>query len=436
MGHVGDMKENSVKESFVRELYRTLSHLYDPGVLRDSPLVQLFRIGQRANAMSALQRILTDAIEALKPEESVPPGTNAWRLYRILYYRYIEQFTQREVATDLALSVRQLRRQEKIAVQVLADYLWTRYELEGQAGPLGSPSPTDAEGEGRTSSANMVTPSREEELAWLEKTVPSEAADVRALLQGTLETVRPLAQTLDVGVTCSAPDDLPAVTVQVTTLRQALLHIVTTAARYVPDGHVELSAKVLPRRAGIQVRVLARCPAAPCMDEEGEENLEIARKLVRISGGSFEATGDTSAEAPFIASVILPTIEQVPVLVIDDNADTLKLLQRYLSGTRYRFAGTADPQKALALAERARPEIIVLDVMLPGVDGWELLGRLREHPQTCDVPIIVCTILPQEQLALTLGAAEFIRKPLSRAALLAALDRQIDRLLRELGQSS
>jgi CheY-like chemotaxis protein len=67
----------------------------------------------------------------------------------------------------------------------------------------------------------------------------------------------------------------------------------------------------------------------------------------------------------------------------------------------------------------------VLDVMLPGIDGWELLGRLREHPQTKDVPVVVCTILSQQQLALTLGATDFLRKPITRDAFLATLDRQI-----------
>jgi len=118
----------------------------------------------------------------------------------------------------------------------------------------------------------------------------------------------------------------------------------------------------------------------------------------------------------------LPPAEQAPVLAIDDNADTLKLYERYLSGSQYRLIGTPDPRQALSLAEQFDPAAILLDVMLPGMDGWELLGRLREHPLTAGVPVIVCTILPQEQLALALGAAAFIRKPVTREALLAVLD--------------
>ena len=114
------------------------------------------------------------------------------------------------------------------------------------------------------------------------------------------------------------------------------------------------------------------------------------------------------------------------VLMIDDNADALQLLQRYLSNSRYHFVGTQDPQRGLAMAEEQAPQIIVLDVMMPERDGWTVLGQLREHPKTHDIPVIVCSILSQEQLALTLGAAQFLRKPVTRQALLSALDHQIE----------
>ena len=80
------------------------------------------------------------------------------------------------------------------------------------------------------------------------------------------------------------------------------------------------------------------------------------------------------------------------------------------------------------MAEESLPDIILLDVMLQDLDGWELLGRFRAHPQLGDRPVIVCTILPQRDLALSLGAAGFLSKPLSQRQLLSALDAQVDRL--------
>jgi CheY-like chemotaxis protein len=115
----------------------------------------------------------------------------------------------------------------------------------------------------------------------------------------------------------------------------------------------------------------------------------------------------------------------LPVLVVDDNADVLQLLQRYSAGTRYRLIGTRDPEQVLSLTEKFSPQVIILDVMMPQVDGWRVLGRLRQHPRTSHIPIIVCTILAQEALALSLGASAFIRKPVTRQVFLAALDHQV-----------
>ncbi len=151
----------------------------------------------------------------------------------------------------------------------------------------------------------------------------------------------------------------------------------------------------------------------------------MARQLVTLSGGSLEVSASTRQSRPFVARLLFPATEQVGVLVIDDNVDTLQLLERYLAATRYRFVAAPDPQRALALAEELAPQVVVLDVMLPGIDGWELLGRLRAHPRTHAIPIIICTVLPQDQLALALGATAFIRKPVDRSAFLSALDRLV-----------
>ena len=72
------------------------------------------------------------------------------------------------------------------------------------------------------------------------------------------------------------------------------------------------------------------------------------------------------------------------------------------------------------------PLIIVLDVMMPGVDGWEVLGNLRQNPVTSSIPIVVCTILPQVEMARLLGASAFLSKPVTRHAFLAVLTQQTE----------
>lgn len=172
-------------------------------------------------------------------------------------------------------------------------------------------------------------------------------------------------------------------------------------------------------------------PAPASLPRNASQKLELAAQLIRLSGGSATITSGVGRDKAFSAVITLPAAEQVKVLVIDDNVDTLNLYHRYLSGSRYRFVGVSDPNQVLSEAERLAPEIIVLDVMLPGIDGWQLLGALREHPRTRDVPIVVCTIMPQEQLALALGADAFITKPVAQTAFLSALDEQVTAQVRE-----
>lgn len=413
-GHTQGAPGATDKATFGRELRVALRYLYDPATLSRSPLLILFGLKDEQDPLEALRRLLVEAIEALKPAPGTPSQANAWRLYQILYERYVEQFSQDEVAIHLAVGTRQLRRQESRARRVLADHLWAQYNLQDQKGDSLPPT------------ANLVTPSREQELEWLRRSYPTEHASVAEVIRPVLKAVAPLLEALGTTMACTLPEGLPRLVVQMTTLRQALSNVITAAVHSVPRGQVQVGAEASGREVVVEVRTLAGAPAAyprpgarsaPNLTQDDLDNLQLAQTMVGFSGGSLEVT-----TFPFGARVVLPAVREIGVLVVDDNADTLCLLERYLADTRYRFTGTADPEQVLALAVETAPQIIVIDVMLPGVDGWELLGRLREHPRTRGVPIVVCTILAQEQLALTLGASAFLRKPVGREAFLAVLN--------------
>ena len=133
----------------------------------------------------------------------------------------------------------------------------------------------------------------------------------------------------------------------------------------------------------------------------------MARELLSFSRGSLHHDAEPAGDQACQFRLTLPTDGQISVLAIDDNPDTLQLLQRYTADTRYRLQCESDPARSLALAEETLPDIILLDVLLQDIDGWELLGRFRAHPRLGDKPVIVCTILPQRDLALSLGAAGF-----------------------------
>jgi CheY-like chemotaxis protein len=440
------MQTQSDNAWFARHLRTALNSLYDPSVLRNSPLGELLGAGQRGEVASTLRRTLIDAIESLRPNVDTPLASRTWRVYQILRRRYTEQLTQREVAADLGLSIRQLQREEKLAREVLADHLWNAHDLGARGRNL---IPRSSEADDGASPMDAETPTRQQELEWLRDSVPVQMTEVGEAIREVLGTIDPLLKSSHVRAEYEVQGHPSCIPLQAPILRQALLNIVSTVSHYVPGGQVHIQARILPQQVRIHIQASSAGSNPDATSSRADspeqrdlfESLEMAEQLIRLSQGSLEITsGEGEEPAPHVAGgevitvkITFPFVAKTTVLVIDDNADALQLLQRYLSSSRYRFVGTTDPQEGLTLAEELMPQIIVLDVMMPEQDGWALLGQLREHPKTHDIPVVVYTILSQEELALTLGAAEFIRKPVNRATLLSTLDRQLDRQRRESG---
>ena len=100
--------------------------------------------------------------------------------------------------------------------------------------------------------------------------------------------------------------------------------------------------------------------------------------------------------------------------------------QRYVQGTRYQIVPLAEGTRIVEMVEANQPQVIVLDVMLPDMDGWELLTSLREHPATRSLPIIICSVVREEELALALGAARYVAKPVRRQEFVQALDQVLE----------
>jgi CheY-like chemotaxis protein len=375
----------------------------------------LFGLANRSDTPSALHGILTGAIEALEPGSDVSPESRAWRIYESVFYRYVERFSQEDVADQLGLSVRQLRREQRAAFEALAYRLWDQFEIDLRE--EGAKEATES-GESTTNAAALT-----DELAWLEDVLPESPTDLQQVVRATVDLVRSMAVQHQVQLQMDVDSSLPLVATDPVAARQILLNLLSVAiGRACPGGQVSVSATVL--QWDVQVDVC--CPEVRSGQQESADeavSLDIARRLVQMCGGRAQILADV---ASFSATLVLPALEQLPVLAVDDNAGTLQLLRRYTTGTRYRLIETRDPEQALALAEKHSPQVIVLDVMMPRIDGWEVLGRLREHPLTRHIPIVVCTILAQEELALSLGASDFVRKPVTRQTLLAALDRQLD----------
>jgi CheY-like chemotaxis protein len=407
-------------------LQDALRHLYDPAELRHSPLAGTLAAptgtptGSTAPAgdetPAALRRILIDAIQSLKPPMRLPQSSRAWRIYHVLAYRYIEQSTQKEVAGELGLGIRQLRRLEVTALQTLAETL----ENRRAASPTPAP-PSPAEG--------IPAPDADQELELLRKTSTSQVFELKPFLDNILHTVAPLMESLGVSLPVTPGFGLPEVYGQLIPLRHGIINVLSAVGQSASGGTITLAVTFEGGAAVLQVAAFPE-PGKPLAAlNELSEAVQLGQRLVALSAGSM-ALALGAADQPGISlQVRLPLSSPRVVLALDDNLDALRLFERCLAGSAYRLSGLQDPARLIPTAEELRPDIILLDVMLAGVDGWELLGRLREHPRLGKTPVIVSTILPQESLALALGAAAFLKKPVSQEALLQTLDRLLNDLM-------
>jgi CheY-like chemotaxis protein len=427
-------------QEFKSLVLRALQHLYDPIELRRSPLVRLFHIDRQAEIMTAFRQIFLEAIRRLKPASDVPSDSPAWRIYQVLSYRYIEQSSQKEVASDFAMSTRQLRRLEKVAIDELARILMSQYQLD-LSGPVPSGEDEPAlflHEVPKLKDSAQITNLQNQELEWLKKFSLCEEVEMHAIMDTVLETTRPLFRTLDVEVKETYPENIPNVSAHFTSLRQALLNIVILSARFAVGKSIHFTIRFDPHNVFFSIRAERSKGTSTVSEDEIADCFHSAHQLIAISNGLLDIVDDHSVSGIPPGSLNpqggclnfhlkLPIVNQIPVLVIDDSTDSLRLFERYLAGSCYRFLGIRDPLQALDTAVTLEPKVIVLDVMLPVVDGWGILGRLREHPKTQKIPVIICSILPQETLAYTLGAADFVRKPVSCEVFLRALNQQVAR---------
>ena len=323
---------------FTRQLRRALVALYEPSIIRDSSLAELFEVERRRNPMFALQYIILNAIEALKPSESMPSSSKNWRIYQILRRRYSEQATQREVALELGLSLRQTQREDKRARQTLARYLWKTYQLENRVKnlTLAAVQPIDS-----ALMPPVHVPSPTEELEKLRETVPAQMTDIGPVIREALKTLGPSLASLGVSAVYNVEERLPRVWSRGPVLQQALVSLVSLAIRYTPGGQVRIEPQVEPHQVCLLIHTTTPLHPLAAPPRDPAKSLQMVEQLMPLCRGSLEIISWGKEGQSFAAKIILPTLGQATVLVIDDNADTRQLFRRYLSGSHYRFVGAS-----------------------------------------------------------------------------------------------
>ena len=387
---------------FAQQVKDALAHLYDYTHLQRHPLALLFFPhvpSEGPNRAQRLHRFLLETIEELSPPQHIPFDSRKWRGYRILSGRYVEGQTAQESMEDLAISRRQYFREQRKALQALVNLLWEK--LPGS--------------EGETVEGALTTAQDRESLLQAEaERVMSQRQSItlKELVEGVLQAIRPLAEEKGVAVSCHVEPDLPTIYANRTLLRQvfiqALSRLITSPE--VCCVHLDM------RRRGRWVIVEARGTSASGKKVGGSWSVESVQQLVEMLGGEWR-----SYPGEGCVRFTLPTNEPRTLLAIDDNEGLIRLLQRYLAEHNYQVAEARNGTDALRLARELQPDIITLDVMMPSQDGWEVLQLLKSEPATQRIHIIICSVLDDPELAFSLGAAAYLKKPISQADLVEAL---------------
>lgn len=111
------------------------------------------------------------------------------------------------------------------------------------------------------------------------------------------------------------------------------------------------------------------------------------------------------------------------ILVVEDNPQAAKLLSIYLAQAGYQVLTAQNGSQALVLAAQHHPMAITLDLLLPDMDGWQVLTELKAMPNTRNIPVVIVSVLDRQALGFHLGALDYLVKPVERAELLHALRR-------------
>ncbi len=384
----------------LEQLRDVLTHLYDLDYLEAHPLAQRLPAGgpteEPISRGLRLRKALIESIESLKPEAEVPDWAPEWRRFVILHDRYVRRRPLWEIERKLGLGDRQVRREHRRALATLAVLMRSWLEPPASGVPAAPLSAAVQEAVRRLTPAPRVF-------------------GLAALVEEVVAMLAEVSGRSDLPVRwCVQPDDLTVYTDR-GILHQLLMKLLrallrrkgptsaVTVQAWAGDGHVV-------------VTVAGEAIALPAEDEE----LRLCQWLAQSLHTEIQREDVGPIGTRWRFSLPMGT-RLHKILIVDDEPPAIELFQGYLSGLDYQVIGESMAERVLERAIAVQPDAIVLDVMMPAMDGWELLQRLRHTPELRDVPIIVCSVLNDAELAFALGAAQFLKKPVLRQQLVTAL---------------
>lgn len=387
-----------VPDAFIEQVRQVLEHLFDIPYLYQHPLAAQWPAPDSTSTASraaALRQAAQAAIEALDPGDPVPFRSPHARLHQLMHLHFLEGLTIQETASELAVSERQVYRDLRRGVETVALALWQQQEDARNLHPgARDVSSIDAEVERLDTPPSLV--------------------DVGECLMRASRSVARLSEARGVHFHLEPPASPVQFWSFEPGVQQILTSIVSLVVQRASAGTV--CATLTHREDGAAIEFCLRLEdvSTPLLDHLPAAANALASRLGWRIGEQPLPDGQVILGLRFADKG--PT-----VLVIDDNEELLELIARFLEDHAVSVTAASSSVEGLRLARSTRPDAILLDVMMPGTDGWEVLQTLKAWPETAAIPIIVCSVFHDPELAYSLGAASILAKPVRRDDVLAAL---------------
>jgi signal transduction histidine kinase/DNA-binding response OmpR family regulator len=282
-----------------------------------------------------------------------------------------------------------------------------------------------------------------------------ETFDLRELLDESIATLQPLVDKNDNTLVADYDETLGNVRADSTKVRQALFNLVSNASKFTKEGTITLAAERYQSDGAERVRVdvtdtgigIPEDKIDKVFEEFGQADesttkeyggtglgLPISRKFCQMMGGDITVTSEVGQGSTF--TIDLPvTVDAMQaaqdalaeetagdgtpgaILVIDDDPNSSDLLRRTLEADGHTVVVASGGEEGLQKARDLKPKLITLDVMMPGMDGWQVLQELKADPELASIPVVVVTMIDEQGLGFSLGAVDYLTKPVDRGAL-------------------
>jgi signal transduction histidine kinase/CheY-like chemotaxis protein len=287
--------------------------------------------------------------------------------------------------------------------------------------------------------------------------------EIGTLIQEVITTIAPLTNKNNNTLVVDCPDNLGEMYADLTKVRQSLFNLLSNASKFTQQGTITLKARryVGENRSWMRIQVsdtgigmtqqqqqklfqaFTQADASTTRKYGGTGlGLAITKKFCQMMGGDIDVTSELGKGSTFI--IELPTkipeisheteVDSIAiaessdgktstVLAIDDDQTIKELLQRYLTKEGFQVITASNGTLGLSLAKEIRPDAIILDVMMPGMDGWTVLTNLKADPEVANIPVIIMSIIDDKNLGYALGASDYLLKPIDRDRLSAVLQK-------------